>query len=191
MILPVNLLPIPLEDIGVKDDQFRHPSDLHGAAHVNRVIFHAIQITVLQGLTAYLPEIWAAAYLHDLSRRHDGICHLHGQWAVEEQMPRYVDFFLQGGINPEKLSLIEDAVRTHCQDIELPENPVAVVLKDADALDRVRLGDLDAGRLRLKHTPTLIPKAEELMELTNNSADWLKVWHMGNAIYKSSNRSVR
>lgn len=188
MTFPVNLLPIPLEYIGVRDEQFMHPSDLHGAAHVNRVIFHALQITKLHGLNAYLPEIWAAAYLHDLSRRHDGICHEHGQWAIEEQLPKYLDFFLHRGVKPVRLSFVIDAVRTHCQEIELSENPVAVVLKDADALDRVRLGDLEPERLRLKFTPGLIPRAEELLEITNNSSDWLTIWRTGNAIYKSSDR---
>lgn len=181
----VHLPSVSLEDVGVRDEQFKHPSDLHGAAHVNRVIFHAIQIARLHSMTAYLPEIWAAAYLHDLSRRHDGICRDHGQWAVEEQMPVYVDFFLRGGVQSVRLALIEEAVRIHCQEIEVPENPVAVVLKDADALDRVRLGDLNPKRLRLKHTPALISKAEDLLEITDNTSDWLMIWKTGNAIYQS------
>ena len=42
-----------------------------------------------------------------------------------------------------------------------------VILKDADALDRARLGDLDASRLRLARAQRLIEPAERLEEATN------------------------
>jgi hypothetical protein len=47
-----------------------------------------------------------------------------------------------------------------------------LILKDADALDRARLGDLDRGRLRLARTHDLVEGAVALERATNRYG-WL------------------
>jgi Predicted HD superfamily hydrolase len=183
MAITKNPFPIPLDRLGVCKEQFSHASEVHGPGHVNRVIFQALQIGKMHGYDAFLPEIWAAAYIHDLSRRSDGVDPQHGALAVLEQLPKYQDLFLRVGVQPERLPMIAEAVRIHATREENPENPVANVLKDADALDRVRIGDLDASQLRLEYSPLLIPQAEKLFELTADHPNWMAVWAAGQTVY--------
>lgn len=177
-----NPLPIPLEKLGVKDSQFTHKSKLHGAGHVNRVIFNAMTLCRGMGWGELMPEVWASAYLHDLSRRHDGECQEHGRWAVDEKLEQYRELFTAAGVTD--FDAVELAVDWHCRDEIKPSNEkharILALLKDADALDRCRLGDLDPRYLRLPRTPFLIKFAERLFHKTHScSADWIRTWEIG------------
>jgi hypothetical protein len=43
---------------------------------------HAFRLVRATGLAAEAPRLWAAVYLHDLARLHDGRCEDHGPEAV-------------------------------------------------------------------------------------------------------------
>lgn len=159
---------------GVTPDLFRHASQLHGAGHVNRVIALAELLCATLPTRFNAPDetgrrVWAAAYLHDLARRDDDTCHMHGRWAVEEKLEACRPVFAKQGITEDDLPHVLTAVEWHSLDAELslahPHWLVTALLKDADCLDRVRLGPddvIDESYLRLPHTRHFIPLAADL-----------------------------
>ena len=165
---------LPLAQLGVRSNQFVHDSALHGASHVNRVIVHALQLCEVMGYEDITPECWAAAYLHDLARRHDGVCYEHGRWAVGEKLPLYEGFFGEAGVK--NFDALTEAVTFHSMKRENRENRVCNILKDADALDRCRRGDLDPSYLRLEPTLSMIADAERLFYQTESETDWMVIW---------------
>jgi hypothetical protein len=77
------------EDLVPPPDLFWHPSLLHGQAHVARVLVHAFRLVQATGLHDEMPRLWAAVYLHDIARRHDGRIARHGAdaWARLADLP--------------------------------------------------------------------------------------------------------
>jgi len=156
-------------------EYFRHRSTLHGQAHVARVMVHALRLIEATGWEHEAARLWAAVYLHDLERTHDGRCEVHGAAAVarwETQTPLRVHL-LSGGITEADYAAIACAVEVHCMPDEHepahddPNWPLVALLKDADGLDRVRLGDLDTSYLRLPVSLTMVDFAQELFDETN------------------------
>lgn len=154
---------------------FRHASTIHGQAHVARVMIHALRLIEATGWEEEAARLWAAVYLHDLERTHDGACHRHGadavtRWRTQDALRLHM---LTGGVTEDDHEAIEAAVTLHCMDDdELPprDHPywrLCVLLKDADGLDRVRLGDLDASYLRLPQSLAMVEFATRLYDVTN------------------------
>ena len=85
-----------------------------------------------------------------------------------DKLPVFTEFFLSQGANTYEIKEIGTAVRNHSEGFDLsPDHPfykTTALLKDADALDRIRLGEnnLDPTFLRLKATAKFIPFAIEL-----------------------------
>jgi hypothetical protein len=164
-------LNIPVEQMGVEDSQFNHQSTLHGQGHVNRVIMHTLVLVKVTGRQDWMAEHWAAAYLHDLGRKHDEYCEDHGRWSIEDNWNKYLPFLEEAGVKPERYAKVIMAVAQHC----LPDNrcdlsnPVLKLLKDADGLDRVRLGDFDRSYLRLPESAALCNFAEMLFAITHEN----------------------
>lgn len=154
---------------------FRHKSRLHGQSHVARVMVHALRLIEATGWEHEAARLWAAVYLHDLERTHDGVCHRHGADAVrrwQEQMPLRLHI-VSGGVQESDYDAIALAVERHCQpNSEEPPHsdptwPLVALLKDADGLDRVRLGDLDPSFLRLPESRAMVEFAQTLYDETN------------------------
>ena len=154
---------------------FRHRSRLHGQSHVARVMVHALRLIEATGWEHEAARLWAAVYLHDLERTHDGHCTRHGAAAVERwqtQLPLQLHI-MSGGVMESDYPAIAHAVEVHCHpDSEEPPRdhadwPLVALLKDADGLDRVRLGDLDTNYLRLPQSLEMVPFAQQLFDLTN------------------------
>ena len=154
---------------------FRHRSQLHGQSHVARVMVHALRLIEATGWEHEAARLWAAVYLHDLERTHDGRCLRHGADAVarwEKQLPLQAHI-LSGGVLERDYAAIAHAVEVHClPDSEEPERdhpdwPLVALLKDADGLDRVRLGDLDPAYLRLPPSHEMLEFAQQLFDQTN------------------------
>jgi hypothetical protein len=148
---------------------FDHPSEIHGLSHTTRVMFHVLLLGFAGGLDeALVRRTFAAAVIHDQARTHDGWCTLHGAWSREEKLPKWTGRFLGAGLNDEDLELVADAVEFHCLD-DLPRDhaayPTMALLKDADALDRYRLGPngLNMRFLRHAHAPAFAPLAAHLV----------------------------
>ena len=167
------LIPVADAELVPPPELFQHPSTLHGQAHVGRVLVHAFRLVAATGLLEETPRLWAAVYLHDIARRHDGHCTRHGgdAWARLATLPEVVALFERGGVQADDLPAIQAAVTMHSQGepgVEHPHRGLIRLLKDADGLDRVRLGDLDSDYLRHAEARGMIRFAERLYRDTDH-----------------------
>jgi hypothetical protein len=134
---------------------------------------HAFRLIQATGWSEEAPRLWAAVYLHDLARTHDGLCYRHGGDAMKkfDTLPQLRQLFAQGGVQDDDYASIHTAVVHHSLPKDLSrEHPhwrLTSLLKDADGLDRVRLGDLDPEYLRNPQAREMIGFAEALFEETD------------------------
>jgi hypothetical protein len=168
-------IPLPLACLVPAPDVFAHGSTLHGQAHVSRVMVHAFRLLEVTGWSQETPRLWAAVYLHDIAGTHDGLCHRHGSDAMKrlESLPHLRELFAQGGVQDNDYALIHTAVVNHSVPKELardhPHWRLTSLLKDADGLDRVRLGDLDPRYLRNPQARDMVGFAEALFVETDGT----------------------
>ena len=161
-------IPLPLEELVPKAEFFDSASELHGRLHVARVMIHAFRLIRATGNEELEIPLWAATYIHDLGRTHDGYCEEHGRWSVEKlrRSPEIQRILMAGGMTRAHVAMVETAAIQHCllreQDPNHPHYRLTALLKDADALDRVRLGDLDPSYLRHPEAREMVGFAEEL-----------------------------
>ena len=170
---------INFSNFNLSAQQFDHPSLLHGVMHTYRVMLHVLRLGLATGHIAEAKNAFFAAYIHDMARRHDGFCTVHGADAANTKLPVYEPLFIKSGAKPADILSIGKACTWHSVNKELEAsdadwNTVAL-LKDADALDRIRLGDwgLNVSYLRFKETHKHINFARELFYQTlklNNSS---------------------
>lgn len=166
-------LPLALAEMVPPPSLFVHPSELHGQKHVARVLVHGLRLAKLTGNESEMPRLWASIYAHDLAREHDGTCMLHGRNAADrlDHMPEVIALYRRAGVTVDDLPAVKFAVSHHVgapePDRDHPLWSLTALLKDADGLDRVRLGDLDPSYLRFPETPAQIPFAERLFAETN------------------------
>lgn len=150
----INPIPLPLPELVPLPEDFLHSSAVHGQAHVARVMIHAFRLIAVTGSHVLSASLWAAVYLHDLARTHDGICDGHGKdaWIRFKQSPAIQQRLSAGGVRTDHWPAIESAVTWHSRQNDAPDShphhELISLLKDADALDRVRLGDLDISYIR-------------------------------------------
>jgi HD superfamily phosphodiesterase len=156
----------------LNDSQFDHKSRMHGADHTYRVMTHALLIGINEDLKQEARIAFFAAYIHDLARKHDGKCLTHGKESAREKLPKFTEFFQSQGVSFAELSSIATAVTFHSKSHEIdnnhPDYIYTAILKDADALDRVRLGyfEPDENFLRFPKTKKLITFAHCYYENT-------------------------
>jgi hypothetical protein len=167
--------------VAVGDDEivplpelFWHRSTMHGQAHVARVLVHAFRLIAAVGCVAQTPRLWAAVYLHDIARTHDGRSRGHGAagWARLADLPDVQARLARGGVRPDDYPAIEVAVTRHSKDEPMPDEEhwqLTALLKDADGLDRVRLRDLNPTMLRHAEARLMVPFAEALFEQTDRA----------------------
>ena len=162
------------DELVLKETYFDHPSMIHGVGHTYRVMVLVHELCLLTCNDDLLLPGVAAAYIHDMARKHDGYCDRHGQWAVEEKIPLFRQFFLDNHFHPRELDGIAAAIENHCVQEELvPDHPhylLTALLKDADALDRIRLGpgNLRPDYLRFSQSRGMVGFAEALFFMTRN-----------------------
>jgi HD superfamily phosphodiesterase len=168
----------------VEQDWFRFFSSLHGVTHTQRVHIHAQRLLEqLRWNEADRRLVLCAALCHDIGRFGDGVEPGHGATSVEraDEMDRLA------GLVTEDAAVVRFAIVRHslpdsgasrlatelaagddpARRLAEPERALRVLwlLKDADALDRVRLGfgeRADPRQLRHKATVQLIPFADAL-----------------------------
>lgn len=162
-------------------------ASIHGMAHTRRVMIHARAIAQAEGFLAWEQEaVFRAALWHDIGRTDDSadyyhgaksagkvlalgihqgleplvyetalfaVTHHSGSEAHGERAARRLEFFrLQGESFRRVLIPGDSALR------------VFQALKDADALDRVRLGDLDESYLRFPSSRERVDLASALLD---------------------------
>lgn len=153
-----------LRDFEPKQAWLLHDSHLHGVDHMARVfILQELICDKLnaKGIAVNREAVRWAAMAHDVGRVDDGVDLEHGlrsaQWIKDN---------LSDQMSPEILDTVTYIVHWHVpSDNEAPVMTTELkVLKDADALDRVRLGDLDRRYLRIDASKSLINVAENLYQ---------------------------
>ncbi len=168
------LVPVADCDLLPPPGLFWHRSVLHGQAHVARVLVHAFRLIEATDAFEETARLWAAVYLHDIARVHDGTSRSHGAdaWARLADLPDVQNLFTRGGVRAGDFPAIQAAVTTHCcgePTADHPHRRLMQLLKDADGLDRVRLGDLDPALLRHPEARGMIDFAERLCRATNDT----------------------
>jgi len=85
-------------------------------------------------------------------------------------LPKVDALFHLGGVLNEDYPAIEYAVTIHSSGEPSPSDPyygLGTLLKDADGLDRVRLGDLNPNMLRHDQARSMVGFAQRLFDETN------------------------
>lgn len=162
-----NIHAIPVELImkfEPKQAWLSHDSQIHGLDHMTRVfILQELICSQLeqQGETINRHAVRWAAATHDVGRLDDGLDPQHGQRSAQ-----WIKENLHEHMSPEELDVASFIVHWHVpHDHEAPDMTIELaILKDADGLDRVRLGDLDQSFLRTPATPQLVGVAQNLYQ---------------------------
>jgi len=164
--------PSLIDDFNLGKSQFDRDSSIHGILHTYRVMVYTLLLGIITGRTNDALYAFFSAYIHDMSRKHDGYCTRHGHDASIYKLPLYAGKFIVNGAKTDRLTEISIAVAWHSKPHDPkknnPANGVIQILKDADALDRIRLGpgNLDPSYLRLPETIVLIEYAEKLYRVS-------------------------
>ncbi|MDO8950557.1 MAG: HD domain-containing protein [Actinomycetota bacterium] len=154
-------------------DGIDHSGGIHGRGHALRVWVHATELADEVGLPAWQREaVHYAALWHDIGRIDDGADYYHGA----RSGGRVLGLGLHEALDPIIAEAAIFAVTHHCgsehhAELALPHQldpegfgTVFRILKDADALDRVRLGDLQERFLRFPQSRTRIERAWVLLD---------------------------
>jgi len=84
---------------------------------------------------------------------------MHGPRAARYKVPEFAPLFNKYDLEPEEINTIKTAVSNHSQYVELrkyhPHYLVTSLLKDADALDRIRLGENNLNPKYIRHEASL------------------------------------
>ncbi|MDY0104013.1 MAG: hypothetical protein RBS07_13845 [Lentimicrobium sp.] len=164
---------LDFNDFNLKQQQFDHHSLLHGVMHTYRVMLHVLRLGLLTHHYAEAKNAFFAAYIHDMARKHDGYCTQHGTDAANHKLPDYQELFIKNGATQKNMLSIGKACAMHSLGNELqktdPDWLTVALLKDADALDRIRLGedDLNVSYLRFSESHDQIDFARKLYFQTN------------------------
>lgn len=142
---------------------------IHGAPHTTRVLVWSARIAGALGRQDAIRRdelLWAAS-VHDVGRIDDGIDRGHGSRSAAWVRDRLTSE------RPETAMLDLDFIAELCTWHEVRDERIErlslelMILKDADALDRCRIGDLDPSRLRLTVATRLVTAAERLERATD------------------------
>jgi len=158
----------------IRPNGFDASRTIHGVAHTTRVWMHAMALADLLGFEQWQREaLERAAMWHDIGRTHDGADYYHGAKSAGRAVG--LGLHLDPALDELVLETTLFAVTHHSGSEEhaqlaaawLPEPiggwDVFRVLKDADALDRVRLGDLNPSFLRFDASHERLGLAWELL----------------------------
>ncbi|MDO5556379.1 MAG: diguanylate cyclase [Clostridia bacterium] len=181
--------PLLISNINNIQTDIIYKSDMHGQAHTERVLMLALSMGILEGLKERdLQMLLETAKYHDIGRKNDEEDELHGARSAEMLESKDI---LQGYSQKEK-NIIKMICACHSIDDKqideyvkrLPEEDrerckkMLIILKDADALDRVRLkegeGQLETRFLRTNTSKAMISAAYELYNNHKKNRQLLK-----------------
>lgn len=172
--------PLP-KNFRIREEWFDHSSRLHGKGHTLRVMILADVLFARAyprcdpPCIALYRNLMTAALIHDLARVHDGFCLEHGLWARLSKRPIAEKYFLGNVLDDADWEAIGAAVEAHARPDPIPkyqEGSLTALLKDADGLDRVRLGHPpDPTYFRHPFTPGLLGYAWELLTRDENQLE--------------------
>lgn len=170
-----NIYRIDFNHFDLSPEQFDQQSYLHGIKHTYRVMLHCLRLGILTNRIREASIAFFGAYIHDMARLHDGYCTIHGAESAKYKLPLYEGLFTMYGAIPDDLTTIRQIVTRHSLHAEPQKESstynTLAILKDADALDRIRLGahDLNRDYLRYDVTHKCIAFGEDLFYETNET----------------------
>lgn len=139
---------------------------IHGINH----IYRTMTVCALLGESLQNPRAgllaFCGAYIHDLARMNDDMDSEHGQRAADMFFHRFDSLWDRYGLTERERKFVAEAVAQHstCEWMQPSDEgyDVMAILKDADALDRCRLGDdgVNPALLRLPNSRLLIETAK-------------------------------
>ena len=133
---------------------------IHGIGHIYRTMIACALLAESLGKPREGLLAFCGAYIHDLGRSNDFVDRNHGAESVARHFDKFAHLWKKYGLTPQEQDYIKKAVIQHST--KEWTNPgddgydVMAILKDADALDRCRLGDLDPSYLRYSESIELI-----------------------------------
>ena len=145
---------------------------IHGIEHAYRVLLLVREMAAQEKLsTKQMKQLEFCAIFHDIGRINDEIDDLHGKRAIQLLIKN--SFW---GLEKYDNQLVRFIIENHCIDDSLSRMTVESynlhnmeeaiyllsIFKDADNLDRIRLGDFDSSFLRIQSSFNLISVAREL-----------------------------
>lgn len=155
------------------DAYFDRPQSIHGVRHARRVLFHTLILCEMCSVGEQDKDLLvSAALFHDIGRDNDGLCFKHGKRSAEKMVA--LDLV---PAERETTEILKYIVTYHCIGDSQAEADLHLispgsrdrtwrlfsVLKDADGLDRVRIGDLDINFMRNPEAIQLENLAHELL----------------------------
>ena len=179
---------VETHDFNLKNSMFTRPkhSIIHGIGHIYRVMIGC----ALLGRSLHKPReallAFCGAYIHDLARCNDSVDFEHGANAVLKHFDLFNPIWDKYALTSEERDEVKQAVIQHSTREHLKRGDsgydVMAMLKDADALDRCRIGDLAPHMLRYVESRELIKVIEDICSKTfrvNSDIDlddFLKMW---------------
>lgn len=161
----IKSLNIDFSKYELKPGYFDQSDGIHGIQHTYRVMMNVLK---LGHALSFMPHIehrtrlaFAGAFIHDMARVDNGEDIYHGLWAAKSKI-HLLDF--EGA----DLREIQTAVYNHCEPDFTSDHPhymTTAMLKDADLLDRVRLGTPETLRFRFHHSKELQEFAKSLLKV--------------------------
>ncbi|PGP20951.1 hypothetical protein COA01_15540 [Bacillus cereus] len=151
-------------------DLFFNPYGIHGMKHTERVLLHVQSLCLeleVDDLDTIILSI--AALYHDIGRKNDDIDPYHGEesWKKLIALGLIDTFEEKYEIYEDEIQILKFIIENHCLNDELVWSNLEKltfyrskeevkflmkVFKDADGLDRVRIGDLDTKYLRFEES---------------------------------------
>lgn len=152
----------------IKDDLFLLPFGGHGIGHTRRVLQLALMIASSYSLTASeIKTLAVSCCYHDIGRDRECVDDEHGAKSAKKFLKLKLNEL--HNLTQEELEIVLNLITMHSLDDALfiggkRETFLFKILKDADALDRIRFSDLDPKFLRLAASLKLIETAAELCQ---------------------------
>jgi hypothetical protein len=164
----IDYIGVETDDFNLKNSMFTRPkhSVIHGIGHIYRVMIGCALLGRLVQKPREALLAFCGAYIHDLARENDGIDFEHGANAVFKYFDTFNHIWDKYRLTPQERKAVKEAVIQHSTREYLKPGDsgydVMAMLKDADALDRCRLGDLAPHMLRYAESHELITVIEDI-----------------------------
>ncbi|KAL7717050.1 HD domain-containing protein [Entamoeba marina] len=164
---------ISTHDLNIDHSQFDNISPIHGVFHTYRVLTLVLLISHYRN-TPRAGQIGSfCALIHDMARKKDGNCKIHGLASVHTKFYLLKPLCEKFSVSEYEMEIMKSAIAKHSDRTKQTEKNVVddqlvSLLKDADALDRCRIDDMDEKYLRLKESHNLIGFARDMFNATGN-----------------------
>ena len=155
---------------------FHNAKGIHGVAHAKRVLFLALLLSEYNQLEVRDRDLLIlASVYHDIGRKHDRKCEIHGL----ESVKKLENEGLCSDLSSEDKKILYFMIENHCIsdmlawqhlaqcdiDDKVRAKNLLSIFKDSDALDRCRIHDLDIHYLRNEYSFQLPQLACELLQV--------------------------